>query len=96
MVMLTPGKTVRSREPLLAVDNVLKLGAWRFQLTVVDNDRNESDPAELVVKIVREVAPPPPPPPPSPRPFNPIDVLVPRRPVVEPGPPPPIRPRRPG
>jgi hypothetical protein len=51
MVTLTPGKTVSSRDPDLLVENVLAPGRWRFQLVVVDDEKNESEPVELVVQV---------------------------------------------
>ncbi len=51
MATLVPGRVFRSREPLLTVDNALDPGAWRFRLTVIDDERNESEPAELVVRV---------------------------------------------
>jgi hypothetical protein len=53
MVMLTPGKVFRSREPRIAVENKLAVGKHSIRLTVVDNSRNESVPFDLTI-VVRE------------------------------------------
>jgi hypothetical protein len=73
MATLTPGKTVASREPGLLVENALAPGKWRFQLVVVDNDKNESEPVELVVEVValRPI-----------RPLRPVEPVVLTRPVT--------------
>jgi hypothetical protein len=55
------GKTVRSEEPVVRVDNLLEPGLYRFQLIVVDDENNESAPAELVVQVFEGKTPPPPP-----------------------------------
>jgi hypothetical protein len=54
MPELVPGKTVASRAPTLLVENRLDLGAWRFRLTVLDDEGNESAPADLVVTVTKE------------------------------------------
>lgn len=51
MTTLVPGKISRSRTPTLTVDNPLAAGRWRFRLTVIDNDKNESAPVELIVTV---------------------------------------------
>lgn len=53
MADFVPGKTVPSREPQVRVDTLLDPGSYRFQLVVVDDERNVSAPAELVVSVVR-------------------------------------------
>ncbi len=58
MPVLTKGVATRSRDPTLLVENKLEAGSWRFRLTVLDDTGLESNPAELVVRVV---APPPPP-----------------------------------
>ena len=60
MAEFTPGKPVRSSEPAVRVDTLLASGRYRFRLVVLDNDRNASAPAELIVSIVKDavVAPP--------------------------------------
>lgn len=52
MVTLTPGKALRSKTPSVTIENQLDIGTWRFQLTVVDDDKNESAPAVLAVNVV--------------------------------------------
>lgn len=60
MAEFTPGKTVRSSEPAVRVDTLLASGRYRFRLVVLDNDRNASAPAELIVSVVKDtiVSPP--------------------------------------
>lgn len=53
MAEFTPGKTVQSREPTVRVDTLLEPGRYRFQLVVIDDQRNASEPAELTVSVVR-------------------------------------------
>jgi hypothetical protein len=81
MVTMVPGKVVRSRKPVLPVDNVLDPGRWLFRLTVVDDDRTESAPSDLIVTVQRRGR----------QPVRPVDPLVPVRPV-RPRPPRPPRP----
>jgi hypothetical protein len=54
MAEFTPGKPVRSSEPSVRVDTLLASGRYRFRLVVLDNDRNASAPAELIVSIVKD------------------------------------------
>ena len=95
MTTLTPGKTVRSRDPELLVENALAAGSWRFQLVVVDEEKNESEPVELIVQVapLRPVRPRDPVLEPV-RPVRPLDpVIEPVRPVRSGDPvPDPIRP----
>jgi hypothetical protein len=51
MPVLVPLKPVTIREPQLLVENKLPPGRYRFQLVVIDDGRNESDPAQLVVTV---------------------------------------------
>ena len=51
MAEFTPGKTVQSREPTVRVDTLLEPGRYRFQLVVIDDQRNASEPAELTVSV---------------------------------------------
>lgn len=51
MVEFVPGKTVRSRQPRVLVENRLDPGVYRFRLTVVGANGVESDPADLVVTV---------------------------------------------
>jgi hypothetical protein len=51
MVMLAFNQPFRSREPRILVENKLAVGTHRFRLTVIDNDKNESAPTEIVVTI---------------------------------------------
>lgn len=76
MTAFVPGQTVRSRSPTVEVDP-LDAGRWRFQLVVLDDERNASEPAELVVEVLRRGVTPPPPPVFDPRILTPI----PRRPI---------------
>lgn len=73
MAILTPGKTLRSRSPELLVENALAPGRWRFELVVVDDERNESEPVELIVEV--EASAPV-------RPRGPVTDLRPIRPVI--------------
>lgn len=58
MPTLVPGRPLASREPAVKVENELPAGLWRFRLTVVDDEGNESAPAELTVKVLRAPTPP--------------------------------------
>src|SRR5262245_14248091 len=60
MAEFTPGKTVRSSEPSVRVDTLLASGRYRFRLVVLDNDRNASAPAELIVSVVKDAIAAPP------------------------------------
>ncbi len=60
MAEFTPGKPVRSSEPSVRVDTLLASGRYRFRLIVLDNDRNASAPAELIVSIVKDAGAAPP------------------------------------
>jgi hypothetical protein len=51
MAEFIPGKTVRSTEPTVRVDTLLDPGSYRFQLVVLDNARNVSAPAQLIVSV---------------------------------------------
>lgn len=57
MAELVPGKPLAQKSPDLLVENRLKVGRWRFRLTVVDGAGNESRPAELVVQVADAPAP---------------------------------------
>ncbi|SFI42660.1 hypothetical protein [Albimonas pacifica] len=57
MAELVPGKTLAQKSPDLLVENRLKVGRWRFRLTVVDGAGNESRPAELVVQVADDPEP---------------------------------------
>jgi hypothetical protein len=92
MVTLTPNKPHRSATAEIVVENQLTPGRYLMRLVVVDDSRNESEPAELVVTVrERGVAPPPSRPF---RPFNP-DVVLRPDPVIRPIIPTPRRPGRP-
>lgn len=88
MTTLTPGKVLSSRTSDVTVENRLTVGKWRFQLTVLDDDRNESAPAMLVVNVIDPRTPPTPTP--TPVRGGPTPVLTP---VRVPGTP--VRPGRP-
>lgn len=53
MPTLIPRKSVTLKDPVLLVENQFPPGRYRFQLVVIDDGNNESDPAVLTV-IVRE------------------------------------------
>lgn len=93
MTAFVIGQTVRSRTPEMPVD-ALEPGTWLFRLVVIDDDRVESAPAELRVRVLRRGEGPVVPTGPT-RPI-PIDVIV-REPVrpIRPDPGPVIRPTRP-
>lgn len=57
MPVLNPGRTVKSREPLLTVENELEPGTWLFRLTVVDDEGKASEPADLVIRVVGQLVP---------------------------------------
>jgi hypothetical protein len=54
MPVLAPGRPASSLKPSLLVENVLEVGLWRFRLTVLDAEGNESAPADLMVKVVQD------------------------------------------
>jgi hypothetical protein len=88
MPVLDPGVPRPSREPTLLVENRLEPGSWRFRLTAVDDAGNVSDPADLVVRVVRRGPPVPPiddepirSRPGPPRPKRPVKRPRPRRPT---------------
>jgi hypothetical protein len=58
MPVLTRGVAVRSRNAAMLVENQLEVGSWRFRLTVLNRAGIESDPAELVVRVVPPTLPP--------------------------------------
>jgi len=51
MPQFVPKRAIRSRAPRVTVENQLEPGDYRFQLTVVDSNGIESEPAELVVTV---------------------------------------------
>ena len=51
MAEFYPGKPVRSLEPMIRVDNIREPGTYRFRLVVIDDERNVSEPSELLVHI---------------------------------------------
>ena len=51
MTVLTPGKTLRSRGPELLVENAFATGRYVFELVVIDDQANESEPARLTVTV---------------------------------------------
>jgi hypothetical protein len=77
MPILAPGMATRSHQPTLLVENTLEAGSWRFRLTVVNESGSESDPAELVVRVVQPPGPP--------GPIRPVDPrILPSPPTPEP------------
>ena len=57
MATLEPGQTLRTREPVLSVDGSYKPGRHRFQLVVIRNDKQASQPDTVVVEITESLAP---------------------------------------
>jgi hypothetical protein len=57
--MLSPGTPVTLEQPQLLVENKLPPGRYRFQLVVLDDSGNESDPADLIVSVQEIIVPPP-------------------------------------
>ena len=57
MVQLATNQPFRSRVPQIAVENPLKPGSYRFSLVVVDEAKNESQPAEITVTVVDRTRP---------------------------------------
>lgn len=51
MPVITPLKPVTLKEPQLLVENQFPPGKYRFQLVVIDDANNMSDPAQLVVTV---------------------------------------------
>jgi hypothetical protein len=80
MAEFTPGKPVRSSEPSVRVDTLLASGRYRFRLIVLDNDRNASAPAELIVSIVKDAGAAPPTTPTTP--VTPIISVTPVTPII--------------
>ena len=94
MPVFQTGQPIETDQPFIAVENRLPPGRHTFQLVVVDDGGNRSDPARAVV-IVKAPLPPPPTGPTGPgrvprRPFPPDIVVerpspfprpIPRRPV---------------
>lgn len=60
MATFTIGKPITTREPTIAVDAGLSVGAHRFQLEVVDAAGNRSQPQVAAVTVQRLVTPVPP------------------------------------
>jgi hypothetical protein len=54
MVDFTRTTRVETGEPVIKVDPGLKEGRYVFQLTVFDQDGNESRPAQIKVEIKRD------------------------------------------
>lgn len=94
MTAFAPGQTIRSRSPLMPVDALVP-GVHLFRLVVVDDDRIESEPAELRVRVLARGEQPPPDRVPIDR--IPIDrIPIDRIPIPTPAPPTPVpRPRPP-
>lgn len=57
MVQFVANEPHRSKVPQVVVENPLKPGKYRFSLVVVDDSRNASEPAELVVTVVEQTRP---------------------------------------
>lgn len=57
MVQLATNQPFGSRSPQITVENPLKPGSYRFSLVVVDEAKNESQPAEITVTIVERTRP---------------------------------------
>ena len=55
MVDFTRTRRVETTESTIKVDPGLKEGRYVFQLTVIDQDGNESDPARIQVEIKRDI-----------------------------------------
>jgi len=53
MVDFTRNRRVKSSQSSIRVDPGLKLGSYLFQLTVVDEDGNRSQPAKIRVDVVK-------------------------------------------
>ena len=51
MPELVVGETVRTREPVLRVDNRFAPGSYVFRLVVIDDENNASEPAALTVVV---------------------------------------------
>jgi hypothetical protein len=86
MAEFTPGKPVRSSEPSVRVDTLLASGRYRFRLVVLDNDRNASAPAELIVSVIKDAGAAPPTTPTTPvtpvTPVTPIISVTPVTPII--------------
>jgi hypothetical protein len=80
MVTMAPGKTVRTADPTLVVENAFDPGRHIFRLTVVDDGGNESGAVDLVVSVTKPTVVTTPPIILT----RPIDVAVLRQPTVGP------------
>lgn len=49
---------LRTTEPSVTVDAGLPAGRYRFQLVVVDESGNQSEPQETIVTVVQRTTPP--------------------------------------
>lgn len=58
MVMLAINQPHRTADPQIMVENKLDPGKYRFRLVVVDQAKNESAPADLVVTVNPKVTGP--------------------------------------
>jgi len=78
MVDFTRTKRIETREPAIKVDPGLKEGRYVFQLTVIDQDGNESRPARIQVEVKRGIISV------DPRLVDPVlrEPIVPRDPVI--------------
>jgi hypothetical protein len=56
MPVLGPNKPLTTSEPVLVVENKLAPGTYRFELVVINNDKQSSAPAVIEV-IIRELQP---------------------------------------
>ena len=65
MATFTVGKPITTKEPTVTVDAGLPVGLHRFQLVVVDDAGNRSEPDVAVVSVQRLVTPLPPVTPPT-------------------------------
>ena len=52
MTVFTPETPVRTRTPLVLVENELRPGVYLFELVVVDNEGKQSAPAFFEVRVV--------------------------------------------
>ena len=57
MVQLATNQPFGSRVPQITVENPLKPGSYRFSLVVIDEAKNESEPAEITVTVFQPTRP---------------------------------------
>jgi hypothetical protein len=55
MATLAVGQSINTKEPTLFIDPGLPVGDYVFQLTVMDQSRNQSRPVQLTVRVIQRI-----------------------------------------